>query len=79
MSNPSEALTKVDLKLHCQREVASDKIAYDIVKVLRFFANKFFVKRYGNRAVVLETVAAAPGIAGGLLMHLKVLRSIKDD
>ncbi len=48
-------------------------------KVLRFFADKFFANRYGNRAVVLETVAAVPGMVGGLLVHLKALRSIKDD
>ena len=44
-----------------------------------FFADKFFANRYGNRAVVLETVAAVPGMVGGLLVHLKALRSIKDD
>lgn len=28
---------------------------------------------------MLETVAAVPGMVGGLLVHLKALRSIKDD
>ena len=79
MSNDIEAGTNVDLTLHRQPEGASDKVAYGVVKVLRFFADKFFANRYGNRAVVLETVAAVPGMVGGLLVHLKALRSIKDD
>ena len=57
----------------------SDKIAYRTVKFMRFFADKFFAGRYGHRAVVLETVAAVPGMVGGLLQHLKALRHIRDD
>lgn len=79
MSNDIEAVTNVDLTPHRQPEGASDKFAYGVVKVLRFFADKFFANRYGNRAVVLETVAAVPGMVGGLLVHLKALGSIKDD
>lgn len=57
----------------------SDRIALRIVKFMRFFADKFFAGRYGHRAVVLETVAAVPGMVGGLLQHLKALRHIRDD
>lgn len=64
---------------HHKPENISDSIAYGVVKFLRFFADKLFAKRYGNRAVVLETVAAVPGMVGGLLQHLKCLRHIKDD
>jgi ubiquinol oxidase len=46
---------------------------------MRFFADSFFAKRYGHRAVVLETVAAVPGMVGGLLQHLKSIRHIRDD
>jgi len=56
-----------------------DRFAYGLVKFLRFFADLFFRKRYGHRAVVLETVAAVPGMVGGLLQHLKALRHIRDD
>lgn len=56
-----------------------DKFAFAFVKLLRFFADLFFRKRYGHRAVVLETVAAVPGMVGGLLQHLKALRRIRDD
>jgi len=57
----------------------SDKIAYAFVKFLRFIADKFFAKRYANRAVVLETVAAVPGMVGGLWQHLTALRKMRDD
>ena len=56
-----------------------DRIALRFVKTLRVFADAFFAKRYGHRAVVLETVAAVPGMVGGLLQHLKALRRIRDD
>ena len=57
----------------------SDYFAYGIVKFLRFFADSFFAKRYGHRAVVLETVAGVPGMVGGMLQHLKSLRRCQDD
>ena len=63
---------------HAPRDF-SDKIALRTVKFMRFFADKFFAGRYGHRAVVLETVAAVPGMVGGLLQHLKALRHIRDD
>ena len=56
-----------------------DRMALRFVKFLRIFADRFFAKRYGHRAVVLETVAAVPGMVGGLLQHLKALRHIRDD
>ncbi|NKB58779.1 MAG: oxidase [Alphaproteobacteria bacterium] len=64
---------------HRPPENMNDRIAYGFVKTLRFFADRFFAKRYGHRAVVLETVAAVPGMVGGLLQHLKSLRHIRDD
>ena len=56
-----------------------DRVAFGFVKALRFVADSFFAKRYGHRAVVLETVAAVPGMVGGLLQHLTALRHIRDD
>lgn len=58
---------------------ASDRIAFGFVKALRFCADTFFAKRYGHRAVVLETVAAVPGMVGATLNHLKCLRRMEDD
>ena len=56
-----------------------DWIAYAFVKFLRIFADAFFARRYGHRAVVLETVAAVPGIVGGALQHLRALRRMESD
>ncbi len=56
-----------------------DRIALRVVKFMRFFADAFFARRYGHRAVVLETVAAVPGMVGGVLQHLKALRRFRDD
>lgn len=56
-----------------------DRIALGAVKFLRFFADLLFRHRYGHRAVVLETVAAVPGMVGGALTHLKALRRFQDD
>ncbi|OYW48418.1 MAG: oxidase [Rhodobacterales bacterium 12-65-15] len=57
----------VPLDRHKRPEGLSDRIALGIVKFMRIFADAFFSKRYGHRAVVLETVAAVPGMVGGLL------------
>lgn len=78
MTKPVEGLN-VDIDVHHKPEGLSDRIAFGFVKMLRFFADRFFAKRYGHRAVVLETVAAVPGMVGGLLQHLKALRRIRDD
>lgn len=67
------------LDVHVKPVTLSDKIAFAFVKFLRFFADTFFSKRYGHRAVVLETVAAVPGMVGGLLLHLTALRKMRDD
>ena len=67
------------LDIHVKPRTISDKIAYGFVRFLRFFADTFFAKRYGHRAVVLETVAAVPGMVGGLWQHLTALRKMRDD
>ncbi len=71
--------TQSETPRHRLPEGPSDRVALAFVKVLRFIADRFFAGRYGHRAVVLETVAAVPGMVGGLLQHLKALRRIKDD
>ncbi len=68
-----------DLSRHHRPENLSDRFALAVVKMLRFFADTFFAKRYGHRAVVLETVAAVPGMVGGALQHLRSLRRMEDD
>ena len=66
-------------QVHLQPECISDSTALFITRSLRFFADTFFRKRYGNRAVVLETIAAVPGMVGGMLAHFKSLRKMIDD
>ncbi|CAN5840239.1 alternative oxidase [soil metagenome] len=58
---------------------SADRFAHGSVRFLRFLADSFFRRRYGHRAVVLETVAAVPGMVGGALTHLKCLRRFEDD
>ena len=67
------------LELHHPAKDLSDRFAYAFTKLLRFFADAFFARRYGHRAVVLETVAAVPGMVAGALQHLQSLRRMEDD
>ncbi|MEL7467612.1 MAG: alternative oxidase [Pseudomonadota bacterium] len=71
--------TVLDLTVHKAPADVHDRFALRLVKFMRVFADAFFAKRYGHRAVVLETVAAVPGMVGGLLQHLKAIRHIRDD
>ena len=48
-----------------------------MTKFFRFVADTFFAKRYGHRAVVLETIAGVPGMVAGMLIHLKSLRKMQ--
>ena len=55
----------------------SDLFALSMTKFFRFVADTFFAKRYGHRAVVLETIAGVPGMVAGMLIHLRSLRKMK--
>ena len=59
------------------KENISDAFALSMTKFFRFTADTFFAKRYGHRAVVLETVAGVPGMVAGVWMHFKSLRVMK--
>ena len=63
---------------HTPRDL-SDRFALAFTKLLRFCADTFFAKRYGHRAIVLETVAAVPGMVGAMFTHLSSLRRMRDD
>jgi ubiquinol oxidase len=67
------------LHRHHQAAGFSDRVARALTKLLRFMADAFFARRYGHRAVVLETVAAVPGMVGGALQHLRALRRMESD
>ncbi|HAA44886.1 MAG: putative oxidase [Halomonas sp. 54_146] len=80
MRTTNDRTTESDTKqTHYQPRGLSDRIAYRLVRFMRFFADAFFAGRYGHRAVILETVAAVPGMVGGAIQHLHALRRIKDD
>lgn len=69
----------IDLEIHHKPASLSDRIALGCTKTLRFIADTFFAKRYGHRAIVLETVAAVPGMVGATITHLRCLRRMCDD
>ena len=54
-----------------------DIVARSMTSFFRFFADTFFAKRYGHRAVVLETIAGVPGMVAGMWIHLKSLRRME--
>jgi ubiquinol oxidase len=55
----------------------SDRVALALTRSSRWFADRLFGDRYAHRAVVLETVAAVPGMVGATLQHLAALRRLK--
>lgn len=67
----------IDLTKHHVPKTFLDKVAYRTVKLLRIPTDIFFQRRYGCRAMMLETVAAVPGMVGGMLLHLKSLRKFQ--
>ena len=72
-------LVTTALEQHHAPKDFSDRVAFAFTKILRFVADAFFARRYGHRAVVLETIAAVPGMVGGTLQHLRSLRRIEGD
>ncbi len=52
-------------------------IAKSMTRFFRLIADTFFAKRYGHRAIVLETVAGVPGMVAGMLLHFTSLRKMK--
>ncbi|MBS1235467.1 MAG: Alternative oxidase [Proteobacteria bacterium] len=76
---PPHAILYQFMTVHHVPVTISDHIALAVVKVMRVPADLFFARRYGHRAVVLETFAAVPGMVGGALQHLKSLRTMHND
>jgi ubiquinol oxidase len=58
---------KTSLTTHRKPKSLAVHFAYFLCKGLRKTADIFFQKRYGHRAVVLETVAAVPGMIGAMV------------
>ncbi|HAW93609.1 MULTISPECIES: alternative oxidase [unclassified Arsukibacterium] len=79
--NANNSSTSPDdpLASHHKPANISDRIAFRLTKMLRFCADTFFAKRYGHRAVILETVAGVPGMVAGMLRHMRSLRRMEED
>ena len=73
------ARDEIALTVHHEPRDFRDRVALRIVKFMRVFADGSFSTRSAHRATVLETVAAVPGMVGGLLQHLRSIRHIRDD
>ncbi|KAM1720969.1 hypothetical protein TB2_022130 [Malus domestica] len=67
----------IDLGKHHVPKTFLDRFAFRTVKLLRIPTDIFFQRRYGCRAMMLETVAAVPGMVGGMLLHLRSLRKFQ--
>ncbi|KAB1216235.1 Ubiquinol oxidase 1a, mitochondrial [Morella rubra] len=61
-----QANTAIDMEKHHAPGNLMDRMAYWTVK-----------RRFGCRAMMLETVAAVPGMVAGMLLHCKSLRSFE--
>lgn len=72
-------MNTVETLPHHVPEDLSDRFALAATRLMRGLADLFFAKRYGHRAVVLETVAAVPGMVGATATHLQSLRRMIDD
>jgi ubiquinol oxidase len=78
MTNSAISISAISIRHHKPQSLR-EHFAYRLVRFMRFFADAFFANRYGHRAVILETVAAVPGMVGGALQHLRSLRRMKSD
>ncbi|XP_011028023.1 PREDICTED: ubiquinol oxidase 2, mitochondrial [Populus euphratica] len=64
----------IDVTKHHKPGTTMDKFAYWTVQVLKYPTYLFFQRRHMCHAMLLETVAAVPGMVGGMLLHCKSLR-----
>ena len=72
-------IDKTDLSRHHVPRTLSDRVAYRLVRMVQFVAGTLFGRRYRHRTIVLETIAAVPGMVAATLLHLKCLRLMIDD
>ncbi|KAL9658604.1 hypothetical protein ABK040_006141 [Willaertia magna] len=72
-------LDNYSVKRSFQPKDLTDKLALGVMKFLRVFVHAFFGNRYMHHAVVLETVAAVPGMVAGAWRHFISLRRMRKD
>ncbi|KAI8647578.1 alternative oxidase-domain-containing protein [Parasitella parasitica] len=77
----TENLEKIDFGRgkHFVPRTMGDKAALRLVKFLRTLPDTYFGNNHYMRSVMLETIAAVPGMVGAMLRHMKSLRSLKAD
>lgn len=78
MSAPQFSPSKATATFRHQPISFGDRFALALCKLLRFGADLMFRKRYIHRAVLLETVAALPGMVAAMLQHLRLMRGRAD-
>nr|AFK42761.1 unknown [Lotus japonicus] len=54
----------IDVTKHHLPKTVTDKVAFRAVKFLRVLSDLYFKERYGCHAMMLETIAAVPGMVG---------------
>ncbi|KAF3622604.1 Ubiquinol oxidase, mitochondrial [Capsicum annuum] len=72
-----QADLSIDLRKYHVPKKFLNKVTYWSVKLLRIPTNLFFKEIYGCHAMMLETVAGVPGMVGGILLHLRLLRKFE--
>lgn len=72
-------IDKTDLFRHHAPATLADRIAWRAARALAASSGALFGRRYGDRVVVMETVAAVPAMVAATLLHLKCLRRMIDD
>jgi ubiquinol oxidase len=74
-----EAVERIHPTRHVRPTTILDKLALGIMKTLRIFVHIVFRDKYVHHAVVLETVAAVPGMIAGMSRHFRSLRRMTRD
>ncbi|PHU25184.1 Ubiquinol oxidase 2, mitochondrial [Capsicum chinense] len=72
-----QADLSIDLRKYHVPKKFLNKVAYWLVKLLRIPTDLFFKEIYGCHTMMLETVAGVPGMVGGMLLHLRLLRKFE--
>ncbi|ORX66715.1 AOX-domain-containing protein [Linderina pennispora] len=69
----------VGIMKHRKPENLADRAAHWVVKSARKPTDIFFRNKYLHRSVMLEVVAAVPGMVGALIRHIKSLQGMRHD
>jgi ubiquinol oxidase len=72
-------VNKTDLVRHHSPVTMADRFAYGAISIISRIADVLFGKRYGDRVIILETVAAVPAMVAATMLHLRCLRRMMDD